>query len=90
MKLPAPDVSDYDIPKRLPGVHALKRQVREFERDLLDCGDGDALLCLLMVSAPLIVRIQAELPDWWDGRAQGDPAKGYEAMIETRRKELNT
>lgn len=88
MKLPPPDVADYDIPKRMPGVHALKQEARAFERDVIDCEDSDQLMALILVSKPLIARIQIELPDWWDGRAQGCPDRGLEALIETKTKEL--
>ena len=88
MKLPRPDVLDYDPPVRLPGVHALKQLARAFERDLIDCEDCDQLMALVLHSKPLIARIQSELPDWWDGRAQGDETRGLEAMIQTKTKEL--
>lgn len=94
MKLPPITESPVEHPVRMPGVTALKKAYREFVVDLALCGDLSSFEALLSVSQPLIARVQAELPDWWDGKFwngveyETEPNRGLAELIEEKRKEL--
>lgn len=80
-------LGDIPIPKRLPGVHKLKQQYRDFLKDLDCCGDLDTFDCLLLSAKATLDRIEAELPDWWHGDIVAE--QGLARLIETKRKELS-
>lgn len=95
MKLPSPSESPVEHPVRMPGVTKLKAAYRDLLTDLATCEDQDTLDALLTVSKPLLARIEAELPDWWDGKFwngaayETNPDRGLAELIEAKRKELS-